>query len=79
MGVGVIALLGALSPRFGRWRWLLAAVGVANVATARARYCPVNALAGIDNTKGRELVHFTKGRRVGRRLNRLQHRLGATL
>lgn len=79
IGLGVAALVAALSPRFGRGRWLLAAVGLVSVATGRARYCPINQLAGIDNSKGRELIHFAKSRRVGRRLNRLQHRLGATL
>jgi len=77
--VGAASLLAALTPRLGRWRWLLGALGVMNVVTATTRYCPTNRLVGIDNTKGRELVHFARSRRFGRRLNRLQRHLGATM
>ncbi len=78
-GVGISALLAALSPRVGGWRWLLGAIGVANVVTAATRYCPTNTLLGVDNTRGHELLHFTKARSFGPRLNRLQRRLGATV
>jgi hypothetical protein len=86
MGVGAAALTAAMmSPRrLGAWRWLLGAWGATYVATALTRYCPANALFGIDNTSGDELVHFDDSRRnirgrIGHRLNELQHRLHATV
>ncbi|HEY5742407.1 MAG TPA: hypothetical protein VIS99_07690, partial [Terrimicrobiaceae bacterium] len=66
------------------WRWLLAAWGLANIATATTRYCPSNQLTGIDNTAGTEFVHFDESvngvrGQIGQRLNELQHRIGATM
>lgn len=79
VGLGVAALLAAASPRMGRWRWLFGAIGVTNVATAALTYCPTNALLGIDNTRGREVMHFDRSRKLGRRINRWQRHVGATL
>ena len=84
IGIGSVALAGAaLLPRLRRWRWLLGAWGLANIASAVTRYCPSNQLTGIDNTQGNELVHFNEylhdfRGRIGRRLNRLQRRIAAT-
>lgn len=83
IGAGSAALSAAiLLPRLGKWRFLLGAWGAANMATAVTRYCPSNALFGIDNTQGREVMHFDESLddirgRVGRKLNDLQHRVGA--
>ena len=85
IGTGAIVLMLALRSRqSASRRLLLAAWGVASVATALTRWCPSNALLGIDNSRGHELVHFVGSRRtrrgrLGKRLNRLQHRWGATL
>jgi hypothetical protein len=82
--IGSVALIGAaLVPKLRSWRWLLGTWGLANIATALTRYCPSNQLTGIDNTKGDEFVHFDESLRgfrgrIGRRLNELQHRIGAT-
>jgi hypothetical protein len=84
IGIGFVALAGvAFLPQLRRWRWMLAAWGLANIASAVTRYCPSNQLTGIDNTRGDELVHFNESLRdfrgrVGRRLNRLQRRISAT-
>jgi hypothetical protein len=81
---GVAAAAAAIAlPRLGGWRWPLGIWGVANVTVAIMRYCPSNALLGIDNTKGDEFLHFDESLqdvrgRVGHRLNELQHRVGAT-
>jgi hypothetical protein len=83
IGLGSIAIgLALLFPKLGGWRWLLGAWGLANVATGVTRYCPSNELTGIDNTSGDEFVHFDESLggirgRVGHRLNRLQHQIGA--
>lgn len=84
IGFGVAMLAWAARARTAPpWRrWLLGVLGVANVATAVTRYCPSNALLGVDNTRGDELVHFVTSRRrrrgrLGRRLNKLQRRLHA--
>jgi hypothetical protein len=81
MAVGASALTAALClPRLGPWRAVLAAVGLAKIATAVTRYCPLNQLAGIDNTRGTELVHFDDNEGgVRGRLNEMQHRVGATV
>ena len=85
IGIGSAALVGAaLLPKLRRWRWPLAAWGLANITTAVTRYCPSNALTGIDNTKGKEFVHFNESLhgvrgRVGHRLNQLQRHIGATV
>lgn len=85
ISVGSAAVLGAvLMPKLRRWRWFLSAWGLANIATGLTRYCPSNQLTGIDNTEGKEFVHFDESLRgvrgrLGQQLNRLQHRLGATL
>ncbi len=80
VGTGSLALLlAALSPRLGRWRWLVGGLGLMNLATAWARACPTNALLGIDNTRGKELLHFVRSRALGRKLNRWQRRIGATM
>lgn len=77
---GASTALAVLVPRLGRWRWLLGLWGAANLATAVTRYCPSNALFGIDNCRGDEWVHFddtlpdVRGR-VGHRLNEWQHQL----
>jgi hypothetical protein len=78
IGLGSAALLALLSPRLGRWRWLVGAIGLANVVLGAKRYCPTNALLGIDNTRGEEMFHFTGGGRA-RRWNRWQRRVGATV
>ena len=76
---GAAALVAAASfPRAG-WRWLLAVFGVSNVVAGALRHCPTHTLLGTDNTKGRELLHFAKAGRLGRRINRLQRRVGATV
>ena len=85
IGVGCAALAAAaLLPKLRAWRWLLGAWGLANIGTALTRYCPSNTLTGIDNTKGNEFVHFDESLhgfrgRIGQRLNKLQHGIGATL
>ncbi len=77
-----VACLGAACTveRLGGWRWLLAASGAAELITGLTRYCPVNQALGIDNTQGDELVHFREdsgyGGTFGRRMNRLQQRIG---
>ena len=82
--IGSVAVTGAaLLPKLGGWRWALGAWGMANIATGLARYCPSNQLTGIDNTRGREFVHFNESLhgfrgRIGQRLNELQHRIGAS-
>jgi hypothetical protein len=84
IGIGVFALTAAMvAPRLRGWRWLLGAWGVANLAVAFTRYCPSNALFGIDNTKGDELMHFDESLpdfrgRLGHRLNEIQQQAGAT-
>jgi len=83
IGLGCAAIGAAVFlPRLGGWRWVLGAWGLANTATGVTRYCPSNQLTGIDNTSGDELVHFDESSgglrgRIGHRLNRLQHRIGA--
>jgi hypothetical protein len=67
--IGMGALMLALA--FRRRSWALAAMGVVNLATAATRYCPGNSLLGIDNTRGKEWVHF-----ASRRLNKMQRRAG---
>lgn len=85
IGIGAAALTSAvLLPKLGGWRWLLGALGLANIITAVTRYCPSNELTGIDNTQGDELVHFDDSLygfrgRVGHRLNEFQHRIGARM
>jgi hypothetical protein len=85
IGIGSAALIGAaLLPKLRGWRWLLSAWGMANVATALTRYCPSNQLTGIDNTQGNEFVHFDESLhdfrgRMGHRLNKVQHRIGARI
>jgi hypothetical protein len=85
IGIGSAAVLGAvLIPKLRRWRWFLGSWGLANIATGLTRYCPSNQLTGIDNTEGREFVHFDESMRgfrgrIGQQLNQLQHRIGATL
>ena len=76
--VGIAALMAAGSRRVGAWRWPLLLLGLANVVTAAMRSCPVNTLLGIDNTRGREWIHFSRSRRLGRRLDRWQRHIGAT-
>jgi hypothetical protein len=84
IGIGAAAVTaGLLAPRLGNWRWLLRAWGAANLTVAYTRYCPSNALSGVDTTQGDELMHFDESLpdirgRVGRSLNKLQHRIGAT-
>lgn len=84
IGVGSAAVLGAvLIPKLRRWRWLLGSWGLANIATGLTRYCPSNQLTGIDNTEGKEFVHFDESLRglrgrISQQLNELQHRVGAT-
>lgn len=84
IGVGSLALAGAaLLPKLRSWRWLIGAWGLANLASGLTRYCPSNQLTGIDNTQGKELVHFDESLqgfrgRIGQRLNELQHRIGAS-
>ena len=81
--VGSAALISvALLPKLRGWRWLLATWGLANITTALTRYCPSNQLTGINNTEGKEFVHFDESLddfrgRVGHRLNQLQRRIGA--
>ena len=83
--IGAAAILGAvLIPKLGRWRWFLGSWGLANIATGLTRYCPSNQLTGIDNTEGKEFVHFDESLRdfrghIGQRLNALQRRVGATV
>jgi hypothetical protein len=83
--LGSAALAGAaLLPKLRRWRWVIGSWGIANIATGLTRYCPSNQLTGIDNTRGNEFVHFDESLRglrgrIGQRLNRFQHRIGATL
>ncbi len=83
ISVGSLAIGAALFfPKLGGWRWLLAGWGVANLTTGITRYCPSNQLTGIDNTAGDERVHFDESLgdvrgRIGRRLNKLQQRIGA--
>ena len=83
--IGSAALLGvAVIPKLRRWRWLLGTWGLANITTGLTRYCPSNQLTGIDNTKGKEFVHFDESLRglrgrIGQQLNRFQHRIGARL
>lgn len=85
ISIGSAALLAALLiPKLRRWRWWLGGWGLANITTGLTRYCPSNQLTGIDNTEGSELVHFDESLRgvrgrIGQQLNRLQHRLGATV
>ncbi len=85
MAVGSIALGTAIFARSlgRRSRWLLGAFSVVNFATAFTRACPGNALLGIDNTRGKELVHFRRSPgfrgRLGRRANQFQRRVGATV
>ena len=85
ISIGFAAVTAALlSSKLGRWRWLLGAWGLANIATAVTRYCPSNQLTGIDNTAGDEFVHFDESLhdfrgRISHRLNELQHRIGATM
>lgn len=85
MVIGSAALLAAaLMPKLRRWRWWLGGWGIANIAAGLTRYCPSNQLTGIDNTGGNEFVHFNESLRglrgrIGQQLNRLQHRIGATL
>jgi hypothetical protein len=84
IGIGFVAVAGAaFLPQLRRWRWMLGAWGLANIATGVTRYCPSNQLTAIDNTKGNELVHFNESLhdfrgRIARRLNRFQRRMGAT-
>ena len=83
ISIGCAAIATALLlPKLGNWRWLLGGWGLANVATGITRYCPSNQLTGIDNTAGNEFLHFDESLggirgRVGHRLNKLQHRIGA--
>jgi hypothetical protein len=83
--IGCAAVTAApLSSKLGGWRWLLGAWGLANIATAVTRYCPSNQLTGIDNTAGDEFVHFDESLhdlcgRMGKWLNELQQRIGATM
>jgi hypothetical protein len=83
--IGSAAVLSAmLVPKLRRWRWALGAWGMANIATGLTRYCPSNQLRSIDNTEGNEFVHFDESLqglrgRLAEQLNRLQHRVGATL
>jgi hypothetical protein len=83
--VGFVALTGAaLMPKLRRWRWFLGGWGLANIATGLTRYCPSNQLTGIDNTEGKEFIHFDESLRgfrgrIGQQFNRLQHRIGARL
>lgn len=85
IGIGSAALAGAaFLPNLRRWRWVLGAWGLANLASGLTRYCPSNQLTGIDNTQGHEFVHFDESLRdlrgrIGQQLNDLQHRMGATL
>ena len=81
MAVGAAALTAALCvPRLGAWRAVLAAAGVAKMATAVTRYCPLSELLGIDNTRGTELVHFDDNDGgVRERINEVQRRVGATV
>jgi hypothetical protein len=75
MAIGTIALL-ALRRVHGTWRRaLLGTWGLANLSTGLLRYCPSNQLFGIDNTRGREWLHFQHARK----LNRLQRRAGLTV
>lgn len=82
--IGSVALAGAaVLPKLRGWRWALGAWGMANIVTGLTRYCPSNQLTGIDNTRGSELVHFNESLRglrgrIGQRLNKLQHRIGAS-
>jgi hypothetical protein len=78
LAIGSLALLAALRSRGGATRWLLGGLGLANVVMGSIRYCPTNALLGIDNTRGKEMLHFRAGGR-GRKLNRWQRRVGATV
>jgi hypothetical protein len=83
--LGAVALAGAaFLPKLRRWRWVIGSWGVANIATGLTCYCPSNQLTGIDNTRGDEFVHFDESLRglrgrIGHQLNRLQHRIGATV
>jgi hypothetical protein len=85
ISIGFAALLAALMiPKLRHWRWWLGGWGLANLTTGLTRYCPSNQLTGIDNTKGREFVHFDESLgdfrgRVGQQLNRLQRRVGAQM
>ena len=82
--IGTAALAGAAwVPKLRRWRWMLGAWGLANIATGVTRYCPSNQLTGIDNTKGDEFMHFDESLhdfrgRIGQRLNQFQRRIGGT-
>ena len=84
IGIGSAALIGAaLMPKLRGWRWLLGTWGLANITTALTRYCPSNQLTGIDNTRGKEFVHFDESLhdfrgRMGHQLNDLQRRISAT-
>lgn len=82
---GASALTAAvLMPRLGHWRWLLGAVGAAELIQGLSKYSVGYALAGVDNTQGKEMLHFDESikdvrGRVGHRLNEFQQKIGATV
>lgn len=82
---GASALTAAvLMPRLGGWRWVLGAIGAAELIQGMSKFSVGYALAGVDNTQGKEMLHFDESikdvrGRVGHRLNEFQHKIGATL
>ncbi len=52
MAAGVVLVLAAIfAPAGAVWRILALIIGVAALATATLRYCPVNAVLGINSHK----------------------------